>query len=79
MALARVITASALTKRYGATRAVDDVSLDVVHGEIFLSGGLLEQVVGGEGCENPPPGVGCDPVPITKSVPNPKVWAMKPR
>jgi ABC-2 type transport system ATP-binding protein len=35
VAPARVITASALSKHYGATRAVDDVSLDVVHGEIF--------------------------------------------
>jgi ABC-2 type transport system ATP-binding protein len=30
-----VIQASGITKRYGSTRAVDDVTLEVLHGEIF--------------------------------------------
>jgi hypothetical protein len=50
----------------------------VAGGEIFLSGGSLELTVGSQGCENPPPNMGCDPVPITKQVPNPKVWALRP-
>ena len=35
MTATSVISASSLTKRYGILRAVDDVSLEVVHGEIF--------------------------------------------
>jgi ABC-2 type transport system ATP-binding protein len=30
-----VVQASGITKRYGSTRAVDDVTLEVLHGEIF--------------------------------------------
>lgn len=47
-------------------------------GEIFVWGGSLEIAIGSEGCENPPPDIGCDPASIVKSVPNRKVWALRP-
>ena len=47
-------------------------------GEIFVWGGTVEVAIGSQGCENPPPNMGCDPVAIVKHVPNPKVWALRP-
>ena len=43
--------------------------------KVYVWGGSLQQAIGQTGCENPPPNQGCDPVAITKQVPNRKVWA----
>jgi hypothetical protein len=50
------------------------LQVGVVDGSVYVWGGSLEQTIGESGCGNPQPNQGCDPVPVTKLVPNPKVW-----
>jgi len=54
------------------------VTVTVADGTIFLSGGMVEVVVGSGGCDNPPPGQGCDPYTITRKQPNKQAWAIRP-
>jgi hypothetical protein len=55
-----------------------DLHVGVANGEVFLWGGTLEQAVGSTGCGSPTPGMGCDPVPVLKYVPNKAIWALLP-
>jgi len=54
------------------------VEVTVANGEIFLSGGSRLVSVGSGGCDNPPPGQGCDPYVIRQAVANTQVWAIRP-
>jgi hypothetical protein len=50
------------------------LEVGVFDGKVYVWGGSLEQTVGETGCGTPQPNQGCDPVPVTKLVPNRKVW-----
>jgi hypothetical protein len=50
------------------------LQVGVLDGSVYVWGGSLEQTIGETGCGNPQPNQGCDPVPVTKLVPNRKVW-----
>lgn len=46
---------------------VKNLEVGVAKGHIFVGGGKKRIAVGGGGCENPPPNMGCDPVPVYKT------------
>src|SRR5262249_19107734 len=52
------------------------LDVQVVRGQIFLSGGAILVAVGAGGCESPPPGQGCDPYVLKVERPNHQVWAI---
>jgi hypothetical protein len=54
------------------------LEVQVVHGQIFLYGGAIQEGVGVGGCESPPPGQGCDPYVLKEERPNYQVWAIVP-
>ncbi len=50
------------------------LAVGVAGGEPYISGGSLEQALGQTGRDNRQSNQGCDPIAITKLVPNRKVW-----